>query len=460
MFIMKLIILTSVILCITFLTEAVPTGSLNSGVIRLPITKKHSADVLIKRGDPGSFVSDIYSIQGSEYVVHLDIGTPPQKFSVFLDTGSADLWIPSTKCDTAQCPFSRFDETLSSTFTPTDQNFTLRYGGGNSTVTFGIDTVSFGGVTVLNQPVGLASVVKGAGILPGAINFTLSAINTSPKALTLEDVSSNGLLGLAFIRLAEYKNSNENNYGSLIFNMIDQKIITEPIFSVYLGNPSALVNSGEIIFGGIDSTKYTGELLYSPVAKTGLSDDYSSTGPLASAYIYHTYWATYAYSITVKDKGNAIDAKMPSDSVFMFDTGTKLSYFPLEIIVNIMDAILGPENYGVDPRSSLFVLDCSAKNSTASIQLNMLSSHDTLNTLTINVPFGNLVFPEDGTSIEESSICYFGIRASMSMLTENPFTSYIIGNTILRQLYLVYDIGQTRIGFANAIGNDITFSLS
>ncbi|OAD74126.1 hypothetical protein PHYBLDRAFT_11382, partial [Phycomyces blakesleeanus NRRL 1555(-)] len=183
----------------------------------------------------------------SEYVVHLDIGTPPQKFSVFLDTGSTDLWIPSTKCNPVLCPFARFDSTLSSTFTPTDQNFVIKYGIGNATGTFVTDTVSIGGAVIKDQPFGLAST------------------NRDSELLSISDTSSNGILGMAFISLSKYNNTNGKGHGSLIFNMIEQRIITDPIFSIYLGDPSTSENSGEIIFGGIDPTKYTGELLYVPI---------------------------------------------------------------------------------------------------------------------------------------------------------------------------------------------------
>jgi hypothetical protein len=66
------------------------------GVVRLPV--KHNRKVVSKR-DAGPVSISLANAQ-IEYLVEIEVGTPPQKIQSQLDTGSSDLWFPTA----SQCP--------------------------------------------------------------------------------------------------------------------------------------------------------------------------------------------------------------------------------------------------------------------------------------------------------------------------------------------------------------------
>ncbi|NXA39634.1 PEPC protein, partial [Eudromia elegans] len=141
------------------------------------------------------------------YFGEISIGTPPQSFRVLFDTGSANLWVPSTYCETPACDaHSRFEPSQSSTFSSIGTTYTLAYGFGDLSVVLGYDTVTIQNMVVTNQ------------------EFGLSQDEPSRPYYYLD---FDGILGMAYPGVAI------SGYNTLMQNLLQQNQLSEPIFSFY-----------------------------------------------------------------------------------------------------------------------------------------------------------------------------------------------------------------------------------
>ena len=93
----------------------------------------------------------ITNVQDAQYFGPVFIGTPKQDFTVIFDTGSSNLWVPSSDCKQLACVTkNRFMRTKSTTYVDDSQHreMKIQYGSGNVDGKVRFDTVTLGGVPI------------------------------------------------------------------------------------------------------------------------------------------------------------------------------------------------------------------------------------------------------------------------------------------------------------------------
>ncbi|XP_069495766.1 pepsin A-like, partial [Ambystoma mexicanum] len=224
----------------------------------------------------------------ASYFGQISIGTPGQDFKVVFDTGSSNLWVPSSSCKSTAClNHAVFNSTKSSSFRSTDTSLSIAYGTGSMTGVLGYDVILVENIRVLDQVFGLCET----------------------EAKFFSSVFFDGILGLGYPSLSA-------DAAMPVFdNMWKQKLVTHDLFSVFLTSESSEPGSS-IMFGGYDPSYYTGKLNWVPVT-------------------VQKYWQIDLESIT--KNGNVIACNGGCQAIV--DTGTSLIVGPSTDIAKIQNYI-------------------------------------------------------------------------------------------------------------------------
>jgi len=175
----------------------------------------------------------------TQYYSEITLGSPPQSFKVVLDTGSSNIWVPSSKCTSISCFLhTKYEAKRSSSYKANGTAFSIQYGTGSMEGYVSNDVFTIGDIQI--KGLDFAEAVKEPG-------------------LTFAFAKFDGIMGLA------YDTISVNGMVPPFYKMIEQNLIDEPVVSFRIG-PSE-DDAGEAVFGGIDKSHYKGDIHYVPVRR-------------------------------------------------------------------------------------------------------------------------------------------------------------------------------------------------
>ena len=172
----------------------------------------------------------------AQYYGPISIGTPAQQFTTIFDTGSSNLWVPSSTCKSPACfDHRKYDHTKSSTYSTKDQGktVTIKYGSGDVSGPAAVDTVRIGGLE--------ATGFQFAEMTKESLNFFVARFD--------------GILGFGFKRISV------DGFPTIVEALNTQGKLKTNSFSFYLTNQPGAAGSA-LVLGGVDPKYHTGDFTY------------------------------------------------------------------------------------------------------------------------------------------------------------------------------------------------------
>lgn len=319
------------------------------------------------------------------YTGEVSVGNPGQKFSVVLDTGSADFWVQESNC--TDCQGSKFDRSQSSSFTVPEgaPTFRINYGSGSVTGRLGRDDVALAGYRVVKQTFGLID--QGSHILGD---------------------SGQGILGLAFQSLSNAKVTP--------WWVTSSTKWPQSVFAFYLrrwrhdDGATGSDDGGKLTLGYLDNSLYQGDVKYVKLLGNP------------------RYWAIPMAKLSVG--GQDVDlAGKPNVAI---DTGTTHILGPEEVVQKIYEKI--PNSRPSAGHHQYMEYPCNQTVDDVTITFGDFDLHMT------NADF-------NAGEVKERPGWCLGTFYIGRLSANNP-VNWILGASALKNAYTVFDNTNQQVGFA------------
>lgn len=316
----------------------------------------------------------------------------------------SDIWIPSSNapaCAEGGCAaFGTFDPNASTTYRLLNEDFNITYLLGDSNAgNFFTDVLSLGETTVKDMQMGLG--------------------------LDIND--TNGIMGIGYPSgeaFDQVPDGSNKTYPNLVQHLRAQGAIKSKAYSLWLDDLNSA--TGSILFGGVDTAKYHGDLITIPI----VPDVYS--GRIDSFDVALT-------SITLQ--GGGLPGPQPLTTSNMswpstLDSGTSDILLPNDIAEEIFKGI-GATTHG---QYGDALIPCSRNATNASLVFGFAGDNGPKISVSLSEFFLTLY---DQTDEHGNLLCRFGV----SYGGEAPA---LLGDVFLRAAYVVYDMDNDQIGLAQA----------
>ncbi|KXX81868.1 Aspartic proteinase yapsin-3 [Madurella mycetomatis] len=362
---------------------------------------------------------------GYAWVVDATVGTPGQRLSLLVSPSAGDTWVPNAEAvgcspgdyydadyyedyeiPSPQCHWGGYNHSNSETYLPANQ----RYSSFSPTY---VDDLYVHGENMTDK------------LVVGDIemdDFPMGLVSSASRWI--------GILGLGHNR----SSSAYDTYPTFMDRMVSSGKIASPAYSMWLDNAEG--TSGGLLFGAIDQSRYTGELLRLPGR---------------SLYSYSTTLGTTLESINgTTDSGDVMPPIRSNDFPVdvIIGSGELFSFLP-EVLADEMASIAGAtynETFGG------YIISCDAgRTNSAEFVFELGGSGGPL----LSAEMSDLVIPASAVDTgyllqywrNETEICFFGVQ---KRLTYSSYDVYNLGSSLLRRTYLVFDHANDEIALAPA----------
>jgi hypothetical protein len=361
-------------------------ASASADLVRVPVQKTLSLHDIAKGMLEKGAVEPVMGLEGHDVEIHdyqnaqfygpIKVGG--QSFQVIFDTGSSNVWVPGKACGFFTCYLHpRYDEKKSATYEKDGREYKVQYGSGPVEGVFSKDTVTVGDINVKGQ-----------------LFAEVSKVSFGPLNIAFAAGKFDGLLGLGWKSLSQY------NIPTPFEAMVEQKLIDEPVFAFYL--PSDATQMGELTFGGVDKSRFTGDMVDVPL-------------------ISETYWEV---SLDAMSFGGS---PVVSQQKAIIDSGTSLLAGPKDAVASLAKTVGATSILGKE-----YVVDCKKKASLPELKVTLGGKDFTLTA--------------DDYILEVSGQCLFAFTGIDVPPPRGPL--WIMGDIFMRKYYCVFDYGNKKMRIA------------